>query len=74
MERIVNLPVELVSKIEKRIEGTEFTSVSDYISYVLRAVLAKMESGTAAADKNQEADPKKVAERVKRLESLGYLD
>ncbi len=39
----VSIPTHLVSKIKGRIEGTGFTSVSDYVTYVLREVLASLE-------------------------------
>lgn len=39
----VSIPRPLYEKIKKRIEGTGFTSVSDYVVYVLREVLASLE-------------------------------
>ena len=36
----VSIPKPLYDKIKARIEGTGFTSVSDYVTYVLREVLA----------------------------------
>ena len=32
----VSIPKPLYEKIEKRVEGAGFTSVSDYVTYVLR--------------------------------------
>jgi Arc/MetJ-type ribon-helix-helix transcriptional regulator len=65
----VSIPTPLFEKIKKRIEGTGFTSVSSYVVYVLREVLAE-----EAADE-EEAFSREDEERVKeRLRSLGYLD
>ena len=65
----VSIPTPLFEKIRKRIEGTGFTSVSSYVVYVLREVLAE-----DVADE-KEAFSREDEERVKeRLRSLGYLD
>jgi Arc/MetJ-type ribon-helix-helix transcriptional regulator len=65
----VSIPTPLFEKIRKRIEGTGFTSVSSYVVYVLREVLAE-----DAVDE-KEAFSREDEERVKeRLRSLGYLD
>jgi Arc/MetJ-type ribon-helix-helix transcriptional regulator len=63
------IPTSLAEKIKKRIEGTEFTSLSSYVTYVLREVISEIE------DDRTEAFSKEDEERVKeRLRSLGYLD
>jgi len=64
----VSIPAPLFRKIEERIKGTGFTSVSSYVTYVLREVVAEEE---------EEAEPftKEDEERVKaRLRALGYID
>ena len=64
----VSIPTLLFKKIEARIKGTGFTSVSSYVTYVLREVVAEEE---------EEGEPftKEDEERVKeRLRALGYLD
>ncbi|RLI91767.1 MAG: CopG family transcriptional regulator [Candidatus Altiarchaeales archaeon] len=66
----VSIPVQLYEKIKKRIEGTGFTSVSDYVTYVLREVLASLEE-----EEKEEVFSKEEEEKVKeRLRALGYLD
>ncbi|MDG6225888.1 MAG: CopG family transcriptional regulator [Candidatus Thermoplasmatota archaeon] len=66
----VSIPTPLYRNIKKRIEGTGFTSVSDYVTYVLREVLASLEEGTS-----EEVFSKEEEDRVKdRLRALGYLD
>lgn len=64
----VSLPTPLFQKIQERIEGTGFTSVSSYVAYVLREVIA---------EEPEEDEPfsKEDEERIKdRLRALGYLD
>jgi Arc/MetJ-type ribon-helix-helix transcriptional regulator len=65
----ISIPTPLAEKIKKRIKGTGFTSLSSYVTYVLREVLAGIE------EENDEAFSKEDEERVKeRLRALGYLD
>ena len=39
----VSIPLTLYNRIKKLIEGTGFTSVSQYVTYVLREVIASHE-------------------------------
>jgi Arc/MetJ-type ribon-helix-helix transcriptional regulator len=65
----ISIPTPLAEKIKKRIKGTGFTSLSSYVTYVLREVLSGIE------EEKEEAFSKEDEERVKdRLRSLGYLD
>ncbi|MBD3157842.1 MAG: CopG family transcriptional regulator [Candidatus Lokiarchaeota archaeon] len=66
----VSVPVPLFNKIENRIEGTGFTSVSSYVTYVLREIIANKEEEEAENPFTEE-DEKKVKDRLK---ALGYLD
>ena len=67
----VSIPTPLFKKVEKRIEDTGFTSVSSYVTYVLREIVAEDEE----TDKTEDPFTKDDEERVKeRLRSLGYLD
>lgn len=63
----VSIPAPLFEKIQNKIKDTGFTSVSDYVTFVLREILAH---GTNEEAFNEE-DERKVKER---LRSLGYLD
>lgn len=64
----VSIPMELFKKVEDRIEGTGFTSVSSYVAYVLREVIA-------SESEEEEPFSKEDEEKVKeRLRALGYLD
>jgi len=64
----ISIPTPLFKKIKERITGTGFTSVSSYVTYVLREIVA---------EKEEEEEPftKEDEERIKaRLRALGYID
>ena len=64
----VSIPTPLFRKIEDRIKGTGFTSVSSYVAYVLREVISEEEDEDQPFSEEDE-------QRVKdRLRALGYLD
>jgi len=64
----VSIPTPLFKKVEERIRDTGFTSVSSYVTYVLREIVAEEEETKEAFSKEDE-------ERVKdRLRALGYID
>ncbi len=68
----VSIPVPLFRKVEERIKGTGFTSVSSYVTYVLREIIAEEESSD---EDDQQPFSKDDEERVKdRLRALGYID
>ncbi len=65
----VSIPTSLYKKIEERIKGTEFGSVSSYVAKILRESLSKEEApATEVFSKDEE---EKVKERLK---ALGYID
>ena len=65
----ISIPTPLAEKIKKRIKGTGFTSLSSYVTYVLREVISGMD------EESEEAFSKEDEEKVKdRLRALGYLD
>lgn len=64
----VSIPTQLFQKVEERIKGTGFTSVSSYVTYVLREIVAEED------EELEEAFTKEDEERVKaRLRALGYI-
>jgi len=66
----ISIPTPLAEKIKKKIEGTGFTSLSSYATYVLRELISSMET-----EKQEEAFTKEDEDRIKeRLRALGYLD
>jgi Arc/MetJ-type ribon-helix-helix transcriptional regulator len=65
----ISIPTPLAEKIKKRIKGTGFTSLSSYVTYVLREVISGMEH------EDEEVFSKEDEKRVKdRLRALGYID
>ncbi len=67
----VSLPKTLAEKIKERMKGTGFSSVSAYVTYVLRQVLSSIEE----EERSKQAFSKEEEEKVKdRLRGLGYLD
>jgi Arc/MetJ-type ribon-helix-helix transcriptional regulator len=65
----ISIPTPLAEKIKKRMKGTGFTSLSSYVTYVLREVISGMEQEA------EEVFSKEDEKRVKdRLRALGYID
>ena len=65
----VSIPVTLYERIKKMIEGTGFTSVSQFVTYVLREVVASYE-------KEHQEEPfteEEKQEILEKLRRLGYL-
>lgn len=65
----VSIPVTLYNRIKELIEGTGFTSVSQYVTYVLREIIAAHEEAKYAEPFSEE-DRKRIIEKLKKL---GYL-
>ncbi len=67
----VSIPKPLVKKVKNRMKGTGFSSVSSYVTYVLRQVLSSIEED----ERSKQAFTKEEEEKVKqRLRDLGYID
>ncbi len=67
----VSIPKPLADKVKERMKGTGFSSVSSYVTYVLRQVLSSIEKDKRA----KQAFTKEEEDRVKqRLRDLGYID
>ncbi|MFX0000774.1 MAG: CopG family transcriptional regulator [Candidatus Hodarchaeota archaeon] len=67
----VSIPKPLVEKIKERMKGTGFSSVSSYVTYVLRQVISSIEE----EERTKQAFTKEEEEKVKqRLRDLGYID
>lgn len=62
----VSIPTSIFEKIKERIKGTGFSSVSSYVTYVLKEVLSEEE---------EEIFTKEDEEKIKaRLKALGYIE
>lgn len=67
----VSIPKPLAKKIKERMKGTGFSSVSSYVTYVLRQVISSIEE----EERTKQAFSKEEEEKVKqRLRDLGYID
>ena len=67
----VSIPKPLIKKIKERMKGTGFSSVSSYVTYVLRQVISSIEED----ERSKQAFTKEEEEKVKqRLRDLGYID
>ena len=65
----VSIPKPLFDKIKKRIKNTGFASVSEYVTFVLREVIASLE------EEKKDVFTKEEEEKIKeRLRALGYIE
>jgi Arc/MetJ-type ribon-helix-helix transcriptional regulator len=70
--KTVQIPASLYSRIEKRIDGsTEFKTVSEYITFLVRETLNTIESEEG---KKAAFSPEEEKEIEGRLRDLGYID
>jgi len=65
----VSIPVTLYRRIKKIIEGTGFTSVSSFVTYVLREVVTAYEERMSEEPFTEE-DREAI---IEKLQKLGYL-
>jgi Arc/MetJ-type ribon-helix-helix transcriptional regulator len=63
----ISIPTSLFEKIKERIKGTGFSSVSSYVTYVLKELIE--------GEEEEETFTKEEEEKIKaRLRALGYID
>lgn len=68
--RALDLPADVVDRVEARVSRTEFDSATAYVAWVLDEVLAEVEA-EADGDGHVAVDEAQVKDR---LASLGYLN
>jgi len=66
----VSIPTTLYRRIKEMIKGTGFTSVSQFVIYVLREVISSMEEEKLKGVTLSEEEKKNI---IRRLKKLGYL-
>jgi len=66
----IELPKDIIDRIEGRISHTEFDTKSEYIEYILGEVLHQLEQENDLT-KRETVDEQQVQDRLK---SLGYLN
>ncbi|MCP2619949.1 CopG family transcriptional regulator [Candidatus Aminicenantes bacterium AC-334-K16] len=64
----IMIPTNIYQKLEKKIKGTEYTSVASYVTKILKDHLEK---GGAEQQAFTQEEEEKVKERLK---ALGYID
>lgn len=71
----VSISKDLHTRIQKRLNKTEFATVDNYVEYVLQQVLVELESGDGTTkSKDEGAFSKEDQENVEqRLRNLGYI-
>jgi Arc/MetJ-type ribon-helix-helix transcriptional regulator len=66
-KKAIFLPAELYGKVEERLKATDFSSVDEYVEFVLEEVVKEEEEERAFSEEEEK-------EVKKRLKDLGYLD
>ena len=59
----ITIPAPLFEKLGQMIEGTGFSSVSDYVTYILRDMVVELKNKEVGKDEHIKA----------KLKALGYL-
>jgi hypothetical protein len=67
--RSLDLPAEIVERVERRLPRTDFDTPEAYVTYVMREVLYYVEEET-----DDEFEAVDEADVKDRLRSLGYLN
>lgn len=72
----VKIPRPLYRRIQQVIDGSGFSSPTDFIVFVLRDLVAGVNSEpTASPDaEKEEFSPEELREVTRKLKNLGYLD
>jgi len=66
----VSIPITLYNKVKDLIKDTGFTSVSQFVTYILREVVASMEQEKLESMEVSEKERRKI---IKKLKKLGYI-
>jgi hypothetical protein len=66
----VELPADLIDRIETRVAHTEFDDTAAYVTHILEDVLYELDQDVEHAD----ADTVNEQQVQERLKSLGYLN
>jgi hypothetical protein len=66
----VELPTDVVTRVEDRLSRTEWETPDEYITYVVKEVLSQVETELGSAD-NDDITEEEVRSRLK---DLGYLN
>jgi len=64
----IMIPMTLYKKLEEKVKETEFSSVSSFVTHIIREYLSKMEEEKEVFSEEEEEEIKE------RLRALGYID
>ncbi|MBO8161183.1 MAG: CopG family transcriptional regulator [Thermosipho sp. (in: Bacteria)] len=70
----IKIPRPLYEKLKKLIEGTGYSSVTDFVVYVLRDLVSASEPSQINENEIEELTEEELELIRKRLRNLGYLD
>jgi hypothetical protein len=75
MDVQVKIPGALASRIQKRLPGSDFKSVDDYVIYVLDQVVTELEGNQPSTEKTEQNvfSKEDQASVEERLRDLGYM-
>ncbi len=65
----ITIPKPMYEKLSRIIEHTGFSSVSDYVTYVIRETIAEIEE----SKEKGKSSTKEKSEVLKKLHALGYI-
>ena len=68
----IELPLDLINRIEQRVQLTNFESTEEYIAYVLEEMIFEVEQKNTELT-SEKYDDQQETEVEERLKSLGYL-
>ncbi len=68
----IKISASLYARVEKRLPKTDFKTVADYVSYLIRTVLESIERDEEKGKKD--FTPEEEREIEDRLRNLGYID
>ena len=64
----ITIPAALFQKMEENIKGTGFSSVSDYVTYILRETVTELNM-----NKGKKKTEKQEGAVLDKLKALGYI-
>lgn len=68
----LSIPKEVAEKIKQRAKSSGFSSLSSYVTYILRQVISNIEAENQEKDKKiSKEDEQKVKDKLKKM---GYLE
>ena len=73
MAKTISIPDEIYEKMEKRAKESDFKTADEYVEYVLKQIIERLEE--EKEEPEEEAYSDEDEEKVKeRLKALGYLE